>query len=109
MSDKFPEIFKNKVDKLKSKVQNEFYYHSKDDVTLNEKPKEQPDKNVDKMTLLKKINNIFSRPDYVYQADSIILYKNGESMNKKVVGVKDNYLLTLEGEKIYIDEIYDIK
>ena len=61
------------------------------------------------MTLLKKIESIFSRPDYVYQADITILYKNGENINKKIVGIKDNYLLTIEGEKIYIDDIYDIK
>ena len=31
MKDKFPEIFKNKVDKIKSKVQKEFYYHNSDE------------------------------------------------------------------------------
>lgn len=108
MKGEFPKIFKNKVDKLKSKVQKEYYYHNNEEVLLEEE-KENDTKKVDKLTLVNKINNIFSRPDYVYQADINILYKNGKNINKKVVGVKDNYLLTFEGEKIYIDEIYDIK
>ena len=37
------------------------------------------------------------------------MYKNGENKQKKVVGFKKNYLMTLEGEKIYIDDIKDIK
>ncbi len=110
MKDKFPEIYKNRVDKLKSKVQKEFYYHNDDNSLKKEDRVDKKDREgVDKMTLLKKINSIFQRPDYVYQADITILYKNGKSMNKKIVGIKDNYLLTFEGERIYIDEIYDIK
>lgn len=105
MKDKFPEIFKNKVDKIKSKVQKEFYYHNND----SENNTRAREVKIDKATLLKKIESIFSRPDYVYQADITILYKNGKNMNKKIVGVKDNYLLTIDKERIYIDEIYDIK
>lgn len=104
MKDKFPEIFKNKVDKIKSKVQKEFYYHNSVESNTDKR-----EVKIDKMTLLKKIESIFSRPDYVYQADITILYKNGENINKKIVGIKDNYLLTIEGEKIYVDDIYDIK
>ena len=29
--------------------------------------------------------------------------------NKKIIGFKDNYLLTSDGLKISIDDIYDIK
>ena len=110
MKGKFQESYKNRVDKLKSKVQKEFYYHNDgNNFKKNDKIEDKARENVDKMTLLKKINNIFQRPDYVYQADITILYKNGKNINKKIVGIKDNYLLTFEGERIYIDEIYDIK
>lgn len=111
MKDKFPEIFKNRVDKLKSSVQNEFYYHHDNNNNLKDQDKVEDEvvEEVDKVALLKKINSIFSRPDYVYQADITILYKNGKSMNKKIVGFKDNYLLSSKAERIYIDEIYDIK
>lgn len=107
MEDKFPRIYKNKVDKIKSKIQKEFYYKSDNENTQNKDVN--LDVNVDKNSLIKKINSIFSRPDYVYQTDVIIMYKNGENKQKKIIGVKDNYIITFEGEKIYIDDIIDIK
>ena len=108
MSEKFPEIFKNKIDNIKSKVQKEYYCrNSIEENTVREQIND--DKKISKSELLDKINSIFKRPDYVYQADITIIDKNGKSMNKKIVGIKDNYLLTLDEEKIYLDEIYDIK
>ncbi len=110
MRDKFPEIFKNPIDKIKGKVQKEFYYHNEDNnVSKSDETEIIEKKDVDEVELLRKINNIFSRPDYVYQADVTIVYKNGKNINKKIVGVKDNYLLTFDGERIYINEILDIK
>lgn len=102
MKDEFPKIYKSKINSLKSKIQNEYYYHGKD-------VEEKPIKKVDKLTLLKKINAIFTRNDYVYQADVNIMYKNGENKHKKIIGTKDNYLLTIDNERISIDDIYDIK
>lgn len=108
MSEKFPEIFKNKIDNTKMKVQNEYYCRNVseeyiDEVSINKTKK------ISRSELLNKINSIFKRPDYIYQADITIITKNGESMSKKIVGIKDNYLLTLDEEKIYLDDIYDIK
>ena len=54
MKDKFPEIFKNKVDKIKSKVQKEFYYHNSDESNTDKR-----EVKIDKMTLLKKIESIY--------------------------------------------------
>lgn len=104
MKDKFPEIFKTKIDSVKSKVQKEYYYRGSD----NERSQIETAK-PDKITLINKINNVFTRPDFIYQADITIMYKDGKNINEKVVGIKDNYLLTLNGEKIYIEDIYDIK
>lgn len=108
MKDKFPEIYKSKIDKVRSKVQKDFYYHANETET---KPNEriESEKKVDKLDLIKKINNIFSRPDYVYQADITIMYKNGENIVKKIIGIKDNYLIAFDGERIFIDDILDIK
>lgn len=103
MKDKFPEIYKTKIDKIKNQVQKEFYYRcneEKNNFKVNE---------ISKKELLNKINNIFLRPDFVYQADVNIMFKNGNNINKNVVAVKDNYLLTIDGERINIDDIYDVK
>lgn len=108
MNEKFPEIFKNKIDNIKSKVQNEYYCRN----VTKERTEEmitKEDKKISRNELLDKINYIFKRPDFVYQADITIINKNGKSINKKIVGIKDNYLLTLDDEKIYLDDIYDIK
>ncbi len=114
MKDKFPEIYKNKIENLKSKIQNDFYYHA--DAKTNEDKKRNDDESQvrnreepDRISLMKKINNIFKRPDYVYQADVNIMYKNGENIEEKIVGVKDNYLISKDGSRIYIDNISDIK
>ncbi len=108
MKDKFPEIYKSKIDKVRSKVQKDFYYHANETETKRNERIE-PEKKVDKLDLIKKINNIFSRPDYVYQADITIMYKNGENIVKKIIGIKDNYLIAFDGERIFIDDILDIK
>lgn len=113
MKDKFPEIYKRKIENLKSKVQRDFYYHASDendelnknDVISDTKE----NREVSKADLINKINDIFKRPDYVYQADVNIMYKNGKNIDKKIIGFKDNYIMTYDGEKIYIDEISDIK
>lgn len=108
MKDKFPEIYKSKIDKVRSKVQKDFYYHA-NEMETKRNERIEPEKKVDKLDLIKKINNIFSRPDYVYQADITIMYKNGENIVKKIIGIKDNYLIAFDGERIFIDDILDIK
>lgn len=108
MKDKFPEIYKSKIDKVRSKVQKDFYYHA-DQAKINQNEKIEPKKKTDKLDLIKKINDIFLRPDYVYQADITIMYKNGENIVKKIIGIKDNYLIAFDGERIFIDDILDIK
>lgn len=105
MSDKIPKIYKNKIDKLRTKVQKDFYYHSDNEINNRAIT---PSK-ISRSELLDKINAIFKRPDFVYQADVIIMYKTGENKHKKVVGLKENYLITLENEKIMLDDILDIK
>lgn len=105
MNDKIPKIYKNKIDKLRTKVQKDFYYHSDNEINNRAIT---PSK-ISRSALLDKINAIFKRPDFVYQADVIIMYKTGENKHKKVVGLKENYLITLENEKIMLDDILDIK
>lgn len=101
MKDKFPEIYKKKIEKLKSKVQESYYYHYDDKEYKKEK-------NLDINDLKIKINNIFNRSNFVYQTDVNIMYKNGDNINKKIIGLKDNYLLTKDGERIDINDISDI-
>ena len=111
MKDKFPEIYKRKIENLKSKVQKDFYYHAEAERNESKSIEKKVinDNKENKISLIDKINNIFKRPDFVYQAAVNIMYKNGENIDKKIIGIKENYLLTQDGEKIHINDISDIK
>ncbi len=100
--DKTPEIYKNKINKLRTEVQDSYYY-SKDKNNIEK------EKKINSVDVVKKIESIFKKNDYVYKASINIMYKNGESSKKNIIGIKDKYLLTMEGERISIDDIYDIK
>lgn len=108
MNNKDSKIYTKKIDKLKTKVQDTFYYHENHHEIKNTDIKTNTD-TVDKEKLISKINALFKRPDYIYQVDTNIMYKNGENKSKKIIGFKDNNILTLDGEKIKIDDIYDVK
>lgn len=103
MKDKTPKIFKAEFNSIKSPMQKE-YYCKKEEKTIVKETKK-----INEYDLLKKINDIFKRDDFVYQTDITIMYKNNESIKEKVIGIKDNYLITIDGKKIYISDIYDIK
>lgn len=107
MKDKFPGIYKNKIDGIKSKIQKDFYYHAEEERSKDARLSDEDEKN--DLSVIDKINNVFKSPNFVYQADVIIIYKNGKNINEKIVGMKDNYLLTLDGRKIFINDVLDIK
>ena len=107
--EKKSEIYKGKLDKLKTNIQNTYYYHNNsDDINTEENTNSNEKNEISKYDLLKKIDNIFKRNDYVYQASINIMYKNGKNIEEKIVGRKNNYLLTIDGKTIIIDDIYDI-
>ena len=101
MKNKLPGIFKSKVENVKTKVQKSFYYHYGDSIT--------EEKEQDENAILKKVNNILNYKNYIYNADITILCKNGENINKKIIGYKDGYLLFLDESKMPLSEVYDIK
>ena len=100
MEEKHPKIYQNPIEKLKTKIQNEYYYHAKS----NEENK----RRLSKDELILKINNLFSSSNYVYQVDTNIMFKNGENKRKKVIALQNDYLITIDNEKILLDDIEDI-
>ena len=92
-----PSVFVNKIDhQLRN---NEIVFTSFRNSKI--------DSSSDKIKVRKKIRDIFSSPKYVYKADVIIETKD-ESLEKTIVGMSNNELLTLSNEKIKIDDIVDI-
>lgn len=72
--------------------------------------KKKEDKIVEKPNIIeinKKVNSVFSSYKFVYKAKCSVTYKDS-TIEKTIISRKDNYLLTLDNERINIDDIYDI-
>lgn len=91
---KIPEIYVNNLNKINNN--QEIYYSYKNNNSKVE--------NIDVRT---KINNIFYKRDYIYKKRLIIKtkYSNEEY---EIIYKNYDYLLDINGNKIYIDNILDI-
>ena len=58
--------------------------------------------------ILKKVNEIFANPHHVYKSNVHIITSKG-SFDTVIVGKNNNLLLTLEGNRININDIIDIE
>ena len=93
-----PKVFHNKIDK-KFDNNRSVYYSSN---TYDE------DRSVDTRTVLQKINDIFSSPNYVYKANVEITLKD-KKVTKRIIGRNKNYIITMDNDLIPISDIIDIK
>lgn len=105
MNKKLPEIFHNTIDKKLNNNEDVFY-----SANNNEEIKEE--KKINKINYKKsirqKINEIFASPSYVYKA-SVIIKTKDNTINKRIIGRNSKYLITMDNEKIDIDNIIDIE
>lgn len=96
-----PKVFQNNVDK-KFNNNSSVYYSSND----NRSPNTEEVK--DNKTILQKINEIFSSPNYVYKANAEISLKD-KKVNKRIIGRNKEFLITMDNTLIPIKDIVDIK
>jgi len=61
----------------------------------------------DSNEIRKKINNLFSSPNFIYRTKVNIVVDN-QVLTKKIVGVYNNNLVTIDNEQIPINLIQDI-
>ena len=97
MNKELPKIFVNKIGKINNN--NEVYYSYKKD---NEDVI-----NVNVLDIQKKIDSIFNSNDFVYKKKVHIKTKYSD-MDYIVISKNIDYLLTIDGEKIFIANIIDI-
>ena len=93
-----PKVFHNKIDKKFDNNRSVFYSNN----TYEE------DRSVDTRTVLQKINEIFSSPNYVYKANVEITLKD-KKVTKRIIGRNKNYIITMDNDLISISDIVDIK
>ncbi len=93
-----PKVFHNKIDKKFDNNRSVFYSNN----TYEE------DRSVDTRTVLQKINEIFSSPNYVYKANVEITLKD-KKVTKRIIGRNKNYIITMDNDLIPISDIVDIR
>ena len=93
-----PKVFHNKIDKKINNNRNVFYSNN----TYEE------DRSIDTRTVLQKINEIFSSPNYVYKANVEITLKD-KKVTKRIIGRNKNYIITMDNDLIPISDIVDIR
>lgn len=89
-----PKVFQNNINN-NANTNNRFYY-SKNKPTL------------ERQDIHKKINDIFSMPNYVYKANVKIVLEN-ETIEKKIIGRNKDYIITMDSKLIPIKDIIDIE
>lgn len=94
-----PKIFHNKIEKKINNNRNVYYSNSN---TNNIKESR------DNRTILQKINDIFSSPNYIYKANVEITLKD-KKITKRIIGRNKNYIITMDNDLIPITDIIDIK
>lgn len=99
MSKELPKIYVNNIGKINNN--DEVYYSYKDN---NEKSFVNK---IDYYSLQRKIENIFNSNDFIYKKRVHIKTKYSDK-DYIIISKNIDYLLTIDGEKIYIDNIIDI-
>lgn len=95
--DDLPKVYVNPIDKEFKNFQK--ISDTNDTNDRNEK------RNSNNLSM--KLKAIFSSNNYVYKKRVRLTFKDS-AKEKIIIGKSNGYLLTLEGEKIKLNEIYDI-
>ena len=93
-----PKVFHNEINKKINNNESIFYSSGKKE-TINEAK--------DSKTILQKLNEIFSSPNYVYKSNVVITLKD-KKVNKKIIGRNKDFIITMDNEQIKISDIIDI-
>jgi len=98
MEKKLPNLFQNKVEKKINNNENIYYSQNRKIV----------EEDINPIDIRKKINDIFSSPNYICSA-LVDITMNQQIKTTKIIGRNKDYLITIDNEKIYISDIKDIK
>ena len=94
-----PKFFINKIDKSIKNNKESYYYKGNEPIIIDD-----ADINVKET-----INEIFNSDSFVYKTKVTIKFKNGKSKVYEIVAMKNNELISIDGDKIKVDDIVNIK
>ena len=92
-------FFINKIDKSIKNNKESYYYKGNEPIIIDD-----ADINVKET-----INEIFNSDSFVYKTKVTIKFKNGKSKVYEIVAMKNNELISIDGDKIKVDDIVNIK
>ena len=96
---KKPSVFVNKIEHDLKNNEKVFSSYGKESVEFRS--------DLSEKDVRKKLYDIFNSPKYVYKADTIIKTNKG-ILEKTIVGMNKDKLLTMDNETINISDILDI-
>ena len=103
MNKKIPKIYVNKIDKnIDNNKQVYYSFKETKEFKTEEKVK------IDYYELQNKIDELFRSNDFIYKKKFIIKTKNNEQ-EYTIISKSFDYLLTIDGFKIFIEDIFDIR
>ena len=94
-----PKVFINKIDKSIKNNKESYYYKGNEPIIIDD-----ADINVKET-----INEIFNSDSFVYKTKVTIKFKYGKSKVYEIVAMKNNELISIDGDKIKVDDIVNIK
>lgn len=112
MEKKLPKVFANTIEKELNNNERVYYERNASQELKEDKNKTEVTKKnkiSEEFTINQKINKIFGSSRYVYKADVKIVLKDGNTVDKKIIGRNKNELITMDNELIQISDIVDIK
>ena len=92
-------VFINKIDKNIKNNKESYYYKGDEPIIID---------NAD-INVKETINEIFNSDSFVYKVKVDIKFKNGKSKVYEIVAMKNNELISIDGDKIKVDDIVNIK
>lgn len=112
MSRQLPKVFVNNINK-RLRNNSEVYYSFLENKKNNKKRTTKVDFIEEDIPTIKedipsKLNKIFNSPNFVYKLDVIITMED-KVIEKSLIAMTSDYLLTIDGERISIKDIKDIK
>lgn len=95
-----PKVFINRIGKELKNNRNSFHFSNEDTVI------ELPEKGTD---VMQKIDELFNSEEFVYKLNAKIFLRDNSIVNEEVIALRDGELITLNGRKIKVEDIRDIK